>query len=245
MVFGRWQYTIVSISLAVALGVGLAIGLVASEKDKLAIELGPDIRPEAVHVHYFLKGGFGGYGDFIDPTQASGKELFLPIDRDGRRATSLRAVVYTKGCELATFALDPLPPGPSRVRFECRKLRTIHLRGTVVGYPRPSELTVRLRYLAFWSHGFFGIMDGPVLLLPIAEVAPDQDGRFDVDLPDFANDAVTESYKGQAEWSVTAWKTGANDQYWLNVDGRESTGHGDLAIQHEYPPRNQFTVRPF
>ena len=172
-----------------------------------------------MHVYYSQYGGFGAYGGFTDPTQASGRELFLPIDRDGRRATSLRAVVYTNGCELATFALDSLPPGLNRVRFECRKLRTIHLRGKAIGYPRPWDLTVRLRYLAFWSHSFFGISDGPILSFPIAEVAPDQDGRFDVDLPDFANDAVTKSYKGQAEWSVTAWKTGANDQYWLNVDG--------------------------
>jgi hypothetical protein len=91
----------------------------------------------------------------------------------------------------------------------------------------------------------FGIYDGPVLSLPIAEVAPDQDGRFDVDVPDFANDAVTESYKEQAQWSVTASKTGANDQYWLKADGRESTGPGALAIQREYPPRLRFTVRSF
>jgi hypothetical protein len=187
-----------------ALGVSVALSLIAQGKEGLIIELDPNIRPDSVHVDYFLEGGFGAYGDFTDRTKASDQELFVPIYLDGQRATSLKAVVYAKGCELATFVLDPLPPGSSRVRFECYKLGAVWLKGVVTGYPRPSELTVRLRYLADWSHAFFGILDGAVLSLAIAEVVPDRAGRFAVEVPDFANDGVSKSHKDQAEWSITA-----------------------------------------
>jgi hypothetical protein len=231
--------------VVVTFKVGLALSLIAQEKEGVKIELDPSIRSEAVQMHYYLVGGFGGYGAFTDGPRALTEELLLPIYRGGQRAKSLKALVYAKGCELATFALNPLPPGPNRVRFECRKLGTIWLKGVVTGHPRPSELTVRLRYRAHWSHTFFGILDAPVLSLAIAEVVPGRDGRFAIEVPDFANDGVTNSYKGQADWSVTAWKTGTNDQYWLNTDKQASRLPGTLAIEREYPKELQFVAQPF
>src|SRR6266700_6106434 len=75
------------IVVIVVLGAGIALSLIAQIKDGLTIELDPNMRPDAVHVHYFLTGGFGGYGDFTDRTEASAQEMFLPVDRDGQRAT--------------------------------------------------------------------------------------------------------------------------------------------------------------
>jgi hypothetical protein len=226
-------------------GVGLALSLDAQEKDGVSIEVDPSIRSEAVHVNYFLAGGFGGYADFTDASQPSTEEIFLPVYRDDQRAKSLKAVVYAKGCEFAKFTLDPLPPGPNRVRLECRKLHTVRLKGVVTGCPRPSELTVRLQYMANWSQTFFGILDGAVWPLPIAEVVPDPDGRFTVEVPDFANDAVTNSYKGQADWSITAWRRGTNDQYWLNTESQQARTPGTLPIEREYPEELQFMAKPF
>jgi hypothetical protein len=215
--------------LIVIVGIALAPCLIAQGKDGFTVELNPSIGPESVHVNYFLTGGFGGYGDFTERTEASAHEVVLPMYRNGQRATSLKAVVYAKGCALATFVLDPLPPGPGRVSFECRKLRTVALKGVVTGYPRPSELTVRLRYMANWSHTFFAISDGAVLSFPIAEIVRDADGRFGVEVPDFANDAVTNS----------------NDQYWLNTDSQEAKSPGRLAIEREYPKELQFVAKQF
>jgi hypothetical protein len=227
------------------LGVGRALSLIAQEKEGFKIELDPSLRSEAMQVHYYLVGGFGGYGAFTDGPRALTEDLFLPIYRGGQRAKSLKAVVYGKGCELGIFALNPLPPGTNRVRFECRKLGTVWLKGVVIGHSRPSELTVRLRYRAYWSHTFFEIFDGPVLSLAIAEVAPDRDGRFAIEVPDFANDGVTNLYEGQADWSLTAWKTGTNDHYWLKTDKQANRLPGTLAIEREYPEELQFVAQPF
>jgi hypothetical protein len=83
------------------------------------------------------------------------------------------------------------------------------------------------------------------LSLAIAEVVPGPDGRFAIEVPDFANDRVTNSYEGQADWSVTAWKTGTNDQYWLNTDKQANRLPGTLAIDREYPEELQFLAQPF
>lgn len=231
--------------LIVIVGIFLTRSLIAQERDGLTIELDPSTDSASVRVDYYLTGGFGGYGDLANHTQLSGREVVLPTYRNGLRARSLKAIVYVKGCAFSTFVLDPLPPGPSHVRFECQKLPAITLKGIVIGYPRPSELTVRLRYMASWSLTFFGASDGPVLLLPIAETVPDVDGRFAIEVPDFANDAVTNSYRRQAEWLITAWGQGANGRYWLNTDNEQPVSPGRLAIEREYPKELRFLAKQF
>jgi hypothetical protein len=231
----------------VILGAVLAHCLASGEQEEFRIALDPSLRPEAVQVYYFLLGEFGGYGDFNGRAKATDGEILLPVYRNGQRATSLKAVLYARGCEVTTVSvmLAAQPPGASRVRFTCLKLGTVWLRGAVTGHPHPSELNVQLRYLAHWSHKFFGIGDGPVLSLAIANVAPDRDGRFAVEVPDFANDGVTNSYNGQAEWSVTAGTAGTNDQYWLNAGKQANRPSGTLTIEREYPKELQFRAQHF
>lgn len=175
--------------LLIVLGLAFAFGLHPQEKDGITIDADPGVRSEPLRAYYFLTGEFGGYGDFTGTP-------FLRVHYEGQRARSLKAVAYVKGCELVTITLDPLPPGPSRVRFECRKLRTIKLTGFVTGHQRPSEIKVQVQYLANWSHAFFGILDGATLSLPIGEVTPEPDGSFAIDVPDFAGE--------EAEWVFNA-----------------------------------------
>src|ERR1700734_2871785 len=125
------------IVLFVAPGVCLTLRLSAQEENEfkieVKIELDPSIQPESVRVQYYLVGEFGGYGDFRDRPRALAGEIFLPLDRTVNVQTR-KAVVYARGCEIATFAAGLLL-GPSRVRFECHKLPTIWLRGRVAGVP--------------------------------------------------------------------------------------------------------------
>jgi hypothetical protein len=67
--------------VVVTFEVGLALSLIAQEKEGFKIELDPSIRSEAVQVQYYLVGGFGGYGAFTDGPRALTEELFLPIYR--------------------------------------------------------------------------------------------------------------------------------------------------------------------
>lgn len=50
-----------------------------------------------------------------------------------------------------------------------------------------------IAYMAYWAHQFFGIEDGFVTTIRLARVTPDQDGMFELQLPDFSKDAMTKS----------------------------------------------------
>jgi hypothetical protein len=62
---------------------------------------------------------------------------------------------------------------------------------------QPSE--VEVTYLAMWDHCFFGIADGLVTTIPVATAIPDQNGNFEVTLPDFSAQANL----GEAEFRFT------------------------------------------
>jgi hypothetical protein len=227
------------------LGVCLTLRLRAQEEDGFKIEFDDShIRPESVHIQYYLLGEFGGYGDFTDRQKPLAGEILLPLYRGLQRARLVKAILYATGCEIETFAADLLL-GPSRAKFECHKLRTTRLRGRVAGGLRMADLTVRLRYTAHWSHAFFGIGDGPVSSFPIADVLTDRDGRFAVEVPDFTSDRVTNFYEGKAEWSLTAGKIGTSEQYWLNAGSRVNKLPGSLAFESEYPKELQFIPQKF
>jgi hypothetical protein len=54
-----------------------------------------------------------------------------------------------------------------------------------------------------------GPSDGFVCEYAVAELRPVRDGKFALDLPDFANDGAARSYHGpadRAEWSFSAWE---------------------------------------
>jgi hypothetical protein len=82
------------------------------------------------------------------------------------------------------------------------------------------------------GHPFFGIVDGPVLSIPVTQIVPNPDGTFGVDLPDFANDPVTQSFKGQAGRTVTALE--GDHAYRLEPGPGAQPSNGDLAIVPEY-----------
>lgn len=224
-----------------------ASSVIAPGKDDVVVEFDQGVALESVHVNYGLKGPFGAYVDLTERIRASGSRIALPAYNEGQRARSVRAMVYAKGCELATFVLDPLLPGSQRVRFKCRGLRTVMLRGAVTGCPRPSELRLELRYVADWSDSFFGTLDGMDLSLPIAEIVPDAQGRFAIEVPDFASDRVTELYRGQAGWSMTASRTGMRPDVRcvLRTAGQRTNGPGAFDIQREYPKELRFMATPF
>jgi hypothetical protein len=52
--------------------------------------------------------------------------------------------------------------------------------------------------MAYWAHEFFGIADGAVTTFHLGRVTPDEGGAFQVLLPNFTKDAVTESFHRNA-----------------------------------------------
>jgi hypothetical protein len=78
--------------------------------------------------------------------------------------------------------------GASEARtLPCEALGKIPLHGRIlaVSVDQITGVEVEINYLADWDHAFFGIADGMVTTIRLATVTPDEDGQFDVELPDF------------------------------------------------------------
>jgi hypothetical protein len=142
-------------------------------------------------VRYYLTGAFGGYGSFVRNPDKDGAYR-IPLEQEGRRANTLKAILYAAGCQFTILSVD-LKTNPTRsMTFECRQLPTIPLSGRISPPPsRPGALDVEVRYLSRWDHRFFGILDGPVELFSIGKAPLIAGGRFRLEIPDFSKDVVT------------------------------------------------------
>jgi hypothetical protein len=107
---------------------------------------------------------------------------------------------------------------------------------------RPYE--VEITYMAHWAHDFFGIADGAVTTFHLARVTPDEGGAFQVLLPNFTKDAVTESFHRNAGLSFMARERDTGNFVCLltpaNVQGKIS--EDELPIKPKYP--NEVIFKP-
>jgi len=161
----------------------------------VSITLPRDISSEAVQIRYFLRGPFGGYGGYVK--QQIGLHSYeIATSIEGKAATEIRLIAYAPGCAIQTFTLPLDEASGVTQAFECRHLSTVTLSGQIVPSEsirdRAAELI--LTYMAYWAHEFFGITDGPVVQIELANVSPDADGMFQIVLPDFTAGDMPPSY---------------------------------------------------
>ncbi len=169
----------------------------------LALPFG--VASENVHLNYFMRGAFGGYGSFVRAQQGQSAYRFVAAV-DGKPASEVKIIAYLPGCEIQTLELAV--SGTTLLRdLVCKPLGSVHLRGQISPAPiaqgEPAEIEVA--YEAFWDHTFFGFTDGPVTSIHIATVVPDQAGQFEVDVPDLHAQNLGE---GQFQLTLKAVKSG-------------------------------------
>lgn len=179
--------------IAVCVALILTVHPVAMGQDKAA-EQGPTITlylpsgfpAETVQVRYFMVGEFGGYGGGVRPEEGA-QSLDIPASVDGKPASLVKIIAYLPGCEIFTLSV-PIEGTATWRQLLCKPLGKIPLHGQIVPFSLAPEqsVSVEVAYEADWDHGFFPIMDGFVTTLRLANVTPDAEGKFDVDVPDFA-----------------------------------------------------------
>ncbi|MGC9969675.1 MAG: hypothetical protein ABSE56_03690 [Bryobacteraceae bacterium] len=211
---------------------------------RISISLPPDVLSETVDIHYVMSGPFGGYGGFVRP-QRDVHAYEIEAAVDGKLATGIKIIVYAPGCEIATF--DEALSGPSTVpeEFTCRRLPSVSLSGKIVPKDalRGRGPEVAISYAAYWAHGFFGIKDGMVTMIPVATAVPDAEGFFQVQLPDFGRDPI--AARADREGAFLFWLREAKAGN-IITDLEPSdfrAGAGGLRIQSGYPPGLTFAAR--
>jgi hypothetical protein len=88
--------------------------------------------------------------------------------------------------------------------FECQRASTVELSGPIahVESARRDNAELVVEYMAFWTHGFFGIADGPVTEFRLATVSPDSNGFFQVSLPYLLASAADSSSQPKAAFRL-------------------------------------------
>jgi len=120
-----------------------------------------------VEVRYFLTGAFGGYGGFVRDAQKDGVyRIPLFVDRrteqagkSGTPAESLKAILYSTGCQFDLLSVDLNVTSNRTVNFGCRALPTIRLGGRIL--PLPRGLGPWLFWVLRRSGGAVQSSDGP------------------------------------------------------------------------------------
>ena len=117
-------------------------------------------------------------------------------------SAGVKVIAYLPGCEIDILELTP--EIPTKQVLECRPLQTIKLSGKIIQREvligKVAE--IEIHYMAYWAHEFAGTHIGIVPEYRVAKVTPDNNGAFDVLLPDFARDAVSSRWKGKGKWRI-------------------------------------------
>ncbi|MGB7622295.1 MAG: hypothetical protein WBN92_08100 [Terriglobia bacterium] len=180
-------------------------------------------------IRYFLGGPFGGFGGYIQ-SKPSVWNYEIPLFRESKQASSLKAIVYCPGYGMELINIPWLADRSVEERFvRFTPLPMIHMSGRVV-LPENAEtpnFNIEFQYLATWDHEFFGIQDGMVQTFIVATAAVGRDGFFTAELPDFTRDPVVQSFKWKGDIQLIARdpKTGnfAYDLEMENHPGKEAS----------------------
>jgi len=209
------------------------------------IRLPPEIRSEQVQARYFLGGPFGAYGEFVKPEPERSAYL-IGTSVNHQAAETLKVILYAPGCQIATIAVPSLSGSEKTADVSCEDLPPITFNGRVE-LPEPLRrrpYEVEITYMAYWAHDFFGIADGAVTTFHLGRVTPDEGGAFQILLPNFTKDAVTESYHRNAWIRFAAVERDTGNFVCLltpaNVQGKISAY--DLPIKPKYP--NEVIFKP-
>ena len=178
----------------------------------VSISLPANVPSETVQIRYFMSGSFGGYGGLIEP-KPNLTAYEIEASTQGKPANELKILVYAAGCGFQTFELDLSQLTNSNEQFVCDRLPRTRISGEVPGeLMLNANAQLSVHYMAFWANTFFGIKDGMVPDFQLVTAAPDADGHFLVDIPDFSADKTASSYQEDASLSfrLRDSKTGNN-----------------------------------
>jgi len=214
---------------AILLGLAALLPLEAQTLSKaegfpsVSISLPPNIPSETVQIAYHLVGPFGGHGGYTE-LRPGLHSYEIAASVEGKAATEIRMIVYASGCEIQTFGLPLAQDSRVKQEFECQRVATVELSGQIV----PTELVrdnnaeLVVTYMAYWAHGFFGIVDGMVTEFRLATVSPDGNGIFQVELPYFSADAAASSSQRRAS-------------FWLMLRDSKTWNHIASSLEPEVP----------
>jgi hypothetical protein len=174
-----------------------------TSKNTFSINVDPSVNAEELQVRYFMTGDFGGLGGF-QVEQSDEHRIVIHTEEKGMAAKTLKIAFYAPHCQIQTISVDELSESSREGKFHCTPLGDIKLQGKFSRGPTTPDrkIEVQILYLGYWGHSFFGIADGIVLSFNIAKSFVEQDGSFQVFLPNFSESGGLQPQREDACFSV-------------------------------------------
>ena len=202
------------------------------EHPKVLLTLPAGTKSEMAQVNYYMVGPFGGYGMWVRPDK---NRTTYEIDAsvEGQAARNLKAIAWLPSCEIITLDI-PINADKAERELTCKALPSVDFTGQIFpgGIANGRSAEVEASYVAAWSHGFFGIFDGPVTTFNIGKAIPDADGIFHIKLPDVASQSGMS--EGQLDF-ILREKNSGNIIAFLKAMDATSNAPGKVKVLHEYP----------
>jgi len=213
------------------IGVGLLAGITlsalgqsgTSQLPHVTLRVPSGIPPEGAVIDYMMEGPFGGRSE-LDPKAKEPGVYDIPMFGNGSPASMLKVIAYMPGCEIAVLKITVTAGGTTR-RIPCVPLGSSLLRGQIspVTVTHGKQAEVEVSYLAPWAMSFFGYADGMVPELRVAHASVDENGHFELQLPDF----YKQEKLGEAEFQFVLRERGTgNILSFLSVDEKAAYRYG-------------------
>ncbi len=225
------------------LGATLVNAQTSADKPIFTISIAAPTSAKDVQIRYFLTDETGAHWSSTAATAKDGK-IIIQADTTGRSPKAFSAIAYASGCQFVTFTAEDLKSSTRQGDFQCLKLPSLELRGTVSLSRPDQQVDVEAMYVVRWAGKFFGVPRISISPLALTKTAVQSDGSFAMELPDFTADPL--------------WNTLSSDATLMFFLVDHTTGHhiaglkppaglaknGNLKVAASYPDVAFSMIRP-
>lgn len=205
------------------------------------IQLPPSVVSETFFARYVLTGqDFGGW---VQPR--AGVSSYIV---DTGHAIGIKAILYAPGCAIQTVDLALSEAANRHYSFVCQPLGSTPIAGALLYPARFYQPGTKLqaKYIARWAQRFLTLDDTIVTSIPVGDAASlTPDGHFELNIPDFSQDALAGSADHPGEIQIWA-KDKSNEVILAQLIAagprRLKTRMGGLRVQSAYPAETIFTL---
>ncbi len=167
----------------------------SSKTAQFRLFLPANVPSEQITFSYMLYGNFGAHGGSATP-RPNAQFIEVPFEVEGKPASAMKAYAWVPGCRIATFKIK-VEAVNIQDSYQCEPLGTVSLKGRIKesGMFRGRSAELRVDYSADWTCDFFGLADCIAPQISLGVFRLDREGRFEIELPDFANDPISSGSK--------------------------------------------------
>jgi len=176
---------------------GSAVAQKRTGETLFTISVAPPTSAKDLQLRYFVSDETGvRWSSTL--AKATDNEIQISANTAQRPAKTLKVLAYAPGCQFVTFTVDDLATSARQGNFQCDKLPSTQLRGTVPAPSGQQQQQVEAMYVVNWASKFFGVPGASISPLALAQAPVGADGSFQMDLPDFTADPLWQSLSRNA-----------------------------------------------